>query len=107
MQCVALALFLFPEFVLRRLARLAPSARLFLMTTTNTNTTTTSALTARDAYEMGRYVTRHMGTQGALDRVEAFSAWIDSFPLGTCLVDAPVWLAFWLGRDRFARTGTH
>ncbi len=57
-------------------------------------------MTVRDAYEAGRYVTRHLGTEGARDRQALFSGdpWVAFDAL-----DA----AYWLGRDRLARTGEH
>ena len=58
-----------------------------------------TAMTARDAYEMGRYVTRHFGSQGAADRIRA----IDRATGENCV--HPLWIAFFLGRDRFARMG--
>lgn len=56
-------------------------------------------MTVRDAYEAGRYVTRHLGSKGANDRhldVMCGGRW-----------DAPTFDAYWLGRDRLARTGEH
>lgn len=53
-------------------------------------------MTLRDAYEMGRYVTRHYGTRGAWDRVHEGE---QLFGVLSC--------CYWLGRDRFARTGEY
>lgn len=53
-------------------------------------------MTLRDAYEMGRYVARHMGTQGARDRMAL--AYTD-------LLDGRAFSAYLLGRDRAWRMG--
>lgn len=53
-------------------------------------------MTVKDSYEMGRYVTRHYGTQGAKDRMQA-----------ACGTWGTVWDAYMLGRARFARTGEY
>lgn len=58
-------------------------------------------MTLRDAYEMGRYVTRHPGTQGSRDRHSEYLAMYDY------RYSEPLYLAYWLGRDRFARTGEY
>lgn len=55
-------------------------------------------MTTKDAYEMGRYVTRHYGTQGARDRQLAMQCFGTADWLG---------VAYWLGRDRYARTGEY
>lgn len=65
----------------------------------------TKVVTLKDAYEMGRYVTRHQGSRAARDRIAAVEearATVQDRRYAVCLHDA-----YLLGRDRLARTGEH
>jgi len=65
-------------------------------------------MTLRDAYAMGRYVTRHPGTVGAGDRSRELCLAVDArYTRGDWDGGYALQSAYMLGRDKFARTGEY